>query len=778
MVSLNTAEVRAKRQAERAQKAAEEAAAQARLEEERQRAETEAAEAKRLEEEAAAANRRPRTDGGKPSEVDLTEDEATSTEETNAHIQQMNAGGQQTDAMDEDDAEDDGKDPERSPKKKKKRKDKRARDKEEAPSILKPSRFTAAVASGKQLKLGEVKKTVAEQRKDKYGEHQYNHSRVVLTCSLKCSQEGVEAKMNEFLMGIRSLYKHMLKVDESVILEPEREGGVRLFDPQGLPTDFTDCGVWIKVSGNAGVFEMRKPRKNDDNKARRRGDDEDDLIDPEVYFQCCISSDEEPEVILERVSFEWAKIGGNRLEVKQIASFFTKPAVTLFHMRSNASFTTLVPELRRMLEETRDKALEEVEDFYGVGDIPEFTLTVQMPKITGQNTQQFSKWNWRQNNLRKMLHVITEAERVQYMQELFTYAKDLGILTRYMGSKARAVIIAEDKKGRRGEPTADLSKYDMSSVATYARNHVNYQASTTYDGIRGILDLDKAFPIHSVTDSTQVVGNISLRYLLYNHIKTDSGFPLFLEVHQGAPMGPVDVVVGECEESERTLLMINKNPAAYFYFYFTTVSKMDEDLVKKVIKSTIDPMFTREVDQCKWDAENLVLTTPQDEENEKNAALEQAAWYKDAFGENAFDMCKKEKKRQIGAEELEDLHADSSVKTISKKPGRYEGSPGAETFVVGQKKGAGKSTATGRKEDDYEKLSRDELLRMLRVAHISPQKKGSQPKVARAGANSSDAGESSSSGEHSSSSSYSGSGGASLSSAESKSCAESLAQGE
>ena len=123
MVSLNTAEARAKRQAEKVQKAAEEAAAQARLEEERQRAETEAAEAKRLEEEAAAANRRPRTDGGKPSEVDLMEDEATSTEETNAYIQQMNAGGQQTDAMDEDDTEDDGKDPERSPKKKKKQKD-------------------------------------------------------------------------------------------------------------------------------------------------------------------------------------------------------------------------------------------------------------------------------------------------------------------------------------------------------------------------------------------------------------------------------------------------------------------------------------------------------------------------------------------------------------------------------------------------------------------------------------------------------------------------------
>ena len=176
--------------------------------------------------------------------------------------------------------------------------------------------------------------------------------------------------MNEFLMGIRALYKHMLKVDGSVVLEPEREGDIRLFDPQGLPTDFTDCGVWIKVSGNAGVFEMRKPRKTEDDKARRRGDDEDDLIDPEVYFQCCISSDEEPEVILERVSFEWAKIGGNRLEVKQISSFFTKPAVTLFHMRINASFATLMPELRRMLEETRYRLWRRWKNSLGWGMFP------------------------------------------------------------------------------------------------------------------------------------------------------------------------------------------------------------------------------------------------------------------------------------------------------------------------------------------------------------------------------------------------------------------------
>ena len=405
---------------------------------------------------------------------------------------------------------------------------------------------------------------------------------------------------------------------------------------------FPDCGAWIKVSGNAGVFGMRKPRKNDnDDKGKRGGEDDDELVDPEVDSQCCISCDEEPEIILERVSFEWAQIGGNHLEVKQIASFFTKTAVTLYHVRNNANSSTLLPELRCMLEATRDKALEEVEDFFGVEEVPEFMLNMQMPKITGQNTQQFTNWNWRQQNLRKTLHVTTESNKVKYMQELFTYAKELGFLTRYLGPNARAVVITDDKKGKRGEATADLSKYDMSVVATYSQNHINYQANTRYEGIRGILGLDKEFPIYAVMDPTQVAGRTSLRYLLYNHIKTESGFPLFFEVHQGAPMGPVDVVVGDCEESEHAILMINKNPAAYFYFYFTTVAKMEEELVKKVVKATIDPSFTNEVDNCKWDEEKLVLTTPQDEENAKAAMLEQAAWYKDAFGENAFDMSKK-----------------------------------------------------------------------------------------------------------------------------------------
>ena len=144
------------------------------------------------------------------------------------------------------------------------------------------------------------------------------------------------------------------------------------------------------------------------------------------------------------------------------------------------------------------------------------------------------------------------------------------------------------------------------------------------------------------------------------------------------------MVVGDCEESERTLLMINKNPGAFFYFYFTTLAKMDEELVKTVVKSTIDPSFTKDIDNCKWDAEKQILTTPQDEANEMSAAMEQAGRYKDAVGKNAFDMSMKEKKKQLSTKELEDLHAECSAKKVTKKPRWYEGPPGTETFVVGK----------------------------------------------------------------------------------------------
>jgi hypothetical protein len=137
-------------------------------------------------------------------------------------------------------------------------------------------------------------------------------------------------------------------------------------------------------------------------------------------------------------------------------------------------------------------------------------------------------------------------------------------------------------------------------------------------------------------------------------------------------MGAVDVVVDSYEQAEKMVLMINKNATAYCYYFSTTVADMDSEFISRVVIGCFDPILVGDIDHCQWNAEARVLTTPQDEENEKLVAMESAAWYKDAFGENVFDMSKREKTKKLSASELEDLHTEHSVKTAGKKPGHYE----------------------------------------------------------------------------------------------------------
>ena len=44
----------------------------------------------------------------------------------------------------------------------------------------------------------------------------------------------------------------------------------------------------------------------------RKDDEEEELINPEVYFQCCVSPAEVLEVMLEIESCKWVQIGGVR----------------------------------------------------------------------------------------------------------------------------------------------------------------------------------------------------------------------------------------------------------------------------------------------------------------------------------------------------------------------------------------------------------------------------------------------------------------------------------
>lgn len=99
---------------------------------------------------------------------------------------------------------------------------------------------------------------------------------------------------------------------------------------------------------------------------------------PEIYFTITFSSNKDPHKILERIGGEWAKVEGKN-SLKEIASFSTKTAFTLFHAQNNNSYNTVLTEIKKILEEAREVVTVEPIDAYyeyTYRDIPQIERSI------------------------------------------------------------------------------------------------------------------------------------------------------------------------------------------------------------------------------------------------------------------------------------------------------------------------------------------------------------------------------------------------------------------
>ena len=55
---------------------------------------------------------------------------------------------------------------------------------------------------------------------------------------------------------------------------------------------------------------------------------------------------------------------------------------------------------------------------------------------------------------------------------------------------------------------------------------------------------------------------------------------------------------------------------------------MPANFVTNLLKASCDPSLFHNLAKCKWNKEKKMLTTPEDEERAKEAAMQNAAWYK------------------------------------------------------------------------------------------------------------------------------------------------------
>lgn len=198
------------------------------------------------------------------------------------------------------------------------------------------------------------------------------------------------------------------------------------------------------------AFGMKKPKKWQKNQGLV---EEEELVMPEFYFMLCFSSDKDPEKILERVAGEWGKAGGKKLYLKDILSFDTKTAVTIFHLRNDNNDDTIMAEFKLALEEAKDIAEKEDEEgsmAYILDDLPTLNIRKFIPKIQGQDTKPFANWSGKQHDNRKCILVECDGLDVEMIHYLVRTAKNRKIFQKYWGPKVYVATIVDNKGKKRG----------------------------------------------------------------------------------------------------------------------------------------------------------------------------------------------------------------------------------------------------------------------------------------------------------------------------------------
>ena len=583
-----------------------------------------------------------------------------------------------------------------------------------------------------------------------YVSYDHRHKRLVVEASIVLGQED---KYTELTMALRTLFGKFKKKDKTVIFCSVEDGE---FDPiedaDQIPLCNTELSNHVMVSGGLRAFQMTKPwgwRKD------TTPVNEDGFADPEVHLALSFSCDKDPRKLLDAVSAEWGKLGGNKLFLKEVSAYTTVTPVVIYHLLNTASSATIVAELHPILERAHQEA--EVEDIdYPFRDksIPQLAIRTNVPKVDGLDTSMFKGLPKFEQNKRRCLHLECAEEDASFLQALVAKAKEMNLFKPLWG---RSVNLT-NASGKDSKPQ------DITAMTKWVRHHINLHSSFTYAGITGIMGLDTPVEVFSESDPTRVVGEMTLRQVMYNKIKLPDGSSLFGEIHQQNAMMDLEVVVANIPEAERMVALINKQAAVFLSNYLVDQG-LPKSFVRRLVKASICPSKLHQMHLCSWDSKSMAISTPDDEEEERLMAIEKASWYKDTFGDILKSAGKREHRDYAAPELLYDIDGEQSVKTIHERSGKgYKGTPGAETLDLGSKTRdrtvIDVDLDVGDSLSQVSNMSREELIALVKQqAKISSDKRGSAPPNADDKSHSSSSAEEdgSSGSDHSSSSSSSSS---------------------
>ena len=158
-----------------------------------------------------------------------------------------------------------------------------------------------------------------------------------------------------------------------------------------------------------------------------KGDlDEDKLKHTELYFSFAISCDIEPEDLLNRIRFEWGKMKGQRLQIKDLLSFASETPLLLYKLYNQGHWKSIIRELTMIMEKARNTTSRDdnLEEKHEARLIPPMKFHKNILKLPGQDTLRFNNWTWKVQVNQKVLHLEVDKGEIKFTEKIIEVAKE------------------------------------------------------------------------------------------------------------------------------------------------------------------------------------------------------------------------------------------------------------------------------------------------------------------------------------------------------------------
>ena len=289
----------------------------------------------------------------------------------------------------------------------------------------------------------------------------YPYPRVILELAITLKSDKA---FEEFTKALMDLLSNAQIVDPRFAINPiDPESKAKNITSKGeISPNMTKLGTHIKISGNGNAFNKKKVWADQNQSRKSRKPKKDEFKDPTVYFSMVVSTAVRPQELLDRITHEWARTGGNRLQIKDLQTIESETVVTFFRVSTLTPKAVILAELRMILLQAQKRASADDldssdydftldEDIEPGESLPPMNLRVQVALLKGTQVNSFTKLSHQAQQARRSWHLEVDKQHARKMKTLIQVAKDTAfskpILPRTMVLEGELALFSGPDRG-------------------------------------------------------------------------------------------------------------------------------------------------------------------------------------------------------------------------------------------------------------------------------------------------------------------------------------------